>query len=52
MNVRIIDTNALGSLSVTATSTTEPTPETVTLAGTNGVFEGTLPLRTSLPGLG
>ncbi len=49
MHVRIIDGDAAGPLTVTATSTTEPSTETVTLTGANGVFEGSLPLRTTYP---
>ena len=49
MHVRIIDADATGPLTVTATSTTEPSTETVTLTGADGVFEGSLPLRTTYP---
>jgi hypothetical protein len=44
MELQVTDTNAGGSVNVTVASTTEPTGETVTLTGANGVLTGTLPL--------
>lgn len=49
LQVRIIDGDAAGPLTVTAASTTEPSTESITLTGSNGVFQGSLPLRTTYP---
>jgi hypothetical protein len=48
MNLRVVDTNAGPSVSVTVTSTTEPAGETVTLSGSGGVYTGTLSLALGL----
>jgi hypothetical protein len=42
--IRVNDNDAGGSITVTATSTTEPSSENVVLSGSNGVYQGTLPL--------
>ncbi len=44
VTVRVIDTNAVGSVEVTLSSDTEAGGETLTIAGANGVFETTVPL--------
>ena len=49
LGIRVVDTNAGGNLTVSVTSTTEPSTETVTLHGANGIYEGSLPLRTTYP---
>lgn len=49
MAIRVVDTNAGASVSVTATSSTEPSTETVILAGSNGVYEGSISLEASYP---
>lgn len=42
--IRVVDTNAGGSIQVDCSSDTETTPEVLTLAGANGVYTGSLPL--------
>ncbi|MEP7027495.1 MAG: S8 family serine peptidase [Candidatus Eisenbacteria bacterium] len=49
MKLQVTDTNAGGSVQVKVTSTTEPAGETITLTGTNGVLNGTLPLTLAAP---
>ena len=48
MEIEVIDTNAGSSVNVSVASSTEVTPETVTISGANGVYQGTLAL-TPLP---
>jgi hypothetical protein len=45
----VVDTNAGASITVTASSDTEPLTETVVLPGVDGVYEGVLPLTTGYP---
>jgi hypothetical protein len=44
MEIEVIDTNAGPSVDVSLVSSTEGTPETVTIAGADGVYHGTLAL--------
>ncbi len=44
VQIEVIDNNAGGSVNVTVTSPTEPGGEIVTLAGANGVYNGSLTL--------
>ncbi len=44
VQLEVVDTNAGGSVNVTVTSPTEPGGEVVTLAGANGVYNGSLTL--------
>lgn len=44
VELQVIDNNAVGSVLVDVASTTETTPEVVTLTGGNGVFTGTIAL--------
>lgn len=44
VQIKLIDTNAAGSIQVAVSSDTETTPETVTLSGANGVFTGSVAL--------
>jgi len=44
MEIEVIDTNAGPSVEVSVTSSTEGAAETVTIAGANGVYHGTLAL--------
>lgn len=44
VELQVIDNNAVGPVQVNVASTTEATPEVVTLAGGNGVFTGTIAL--------
>src|SRR5262249_24922733 len=48
MEIEVIDTNAGASVNVSVGSSTEATPETVTIPGSSGVYQGTLVL-TPLP---
>jgi subtilase family protein/flagellar hook capping protein FlgD len=44
VELQVVDANAGPTVDVSLTSSTETTPETVTLAGTSGVYSGTLTL--------
>src|SRR5439155_17228064 len=44
VQLEVDDANAIGSVNVAVTSPTEPAGETVTLAGSNGVYSGSLTL--------
>lgn len=44
VEIEVIDTNAGATVAVSVASGTESTPETVTIAGANGVYHGTLAL--------
>jgi hypothetical protein len=47
--IRVVDTNAGASVSVTITSTTEPSGESVVLNGSGGVYSGAFPLSLAYP---
>jgi subtilisin family serine protease len=47
--LRVVDSNAGSSVSVTFTSTTEPSGESVVLNGSGGVYAGTFPLSLAYP---
>lgn len=47
--IRVEDTDGGGSVSVSVSSSTETTPETVVIAGANGVYEGSFPLSLISP---
>jgi hypothetical protein len=49
MAIRVVDLNAGPTIQVTVTSTTEPSSETVSLPGVNGVYQGALLLATTYP---
>jgi len=49
VGIRVIDTNAGSSISVSLTSPTEPAGETVLLNGAGGVYEGSFPLSLNYP---
>jgi hypothetical protein len=42
VQLQVTDANAGPSVQVSVSSTTEPTPETVTLTGTNGIYNGSI----------
>lgn len=46
--IKVVDTNAAGSINVAVDSNTEGPAETVTLTGANGVFTGSIALSTGL----
>src|SRR5207249_10941596 len=50
VQLQVIDTNAGPSVDVSVASTTEPFAETVTLAGGNGVYTGSLALSPATSG--
>ncbi|HKA05578.1 MAG TPA: S8 family serine peptidase, partial [Acidimicrobiales bacterium] len=52
MEIEVIDTNAGPTVSVSVASSTETTPESVTIAGANGVYHGTLALSPLSSGSG
>lgn len=47
MGIHLVDTNAGGTVSVTVASNTETTPETVVMTGSNGIYDGSIPVRPS-----
>lgn len=47
--LRVVDTNAGASVSVTIASTTEPSGESTVLSGSGGVYAGTFPLSLAYP---
>jgi hypothetical protein len=49
LGIRVEDTDAGASVSVAISSTTESTPETFVIAGSNGVYEGSFPLSLTSP---
>ncbi|MGH7723869.1 MAG: S8 family serine peptidase [Candidatus Eiseniibacteriota bacterium] len=49
VEIQVVDTNALPTLSVEVASDTEPTGETVILSGSNGVWTGSLQLGPTEP---
>ncbi len=49
LGIRVEDTGAGASVSVSISSTTESSPETLVIAGSNGVYEGTFPLTLASP---
>ncbi len=51
IEIRVEDLNATGPLSVAVSSATESTPETVSLAGGNGVFTGSIATTALAPAL-
>ena len=48
IQVRVQDGNAAGTVTVAVASTTESTPETLTLSGSGGIFTGTIATTTAL----
>lgn len=52
LGIRVVDTNAGPSVSVTVMSTTEPAGESVVLSGAGGVYAGTFPLALGLSASG
>jgi hypothetical protein len=50
--LRVVDTNAGPSVTVTITSTTEPSGETVVLNGSGGIYTASLPLSLASPASG
>jgi hypothetical protein len=49
VQIRVTDADAALPLSVTISSTTETTPETVSLSGGSGIFTGSIPLSLDSP---
>lgn len=49
INIQVADANAALPLTVSVTSTTETSPETVSLAGGSGLFTGALPISLVAP---
>ncbi|MCA9751199.1 MAG: hypothetical protein KC591_03340, partial [Gemmatimonadetes bacterium] len=49
LGIRVEDTDAGGSVTVSVESTTESTPENIVITGSNGVYEGSVPLTFSTP---
>ncbi len=49
LGIRVEDTGAGGSVSVQVSSTTESSPETLVIGGSNGVYEGSFPLTLASP---
>lgn len=54
VQLQVLDGNAGSTVQVSVSSTTEPTPESVTLSGSNGIYQGSLTLvpQTTGPGDG